>query len=371
MAQQKPNNARITDVSTLIQAGIDPKTKLPIKLGAGDDCQLKQQIKAEIIKNDRQVAINRYVWTGLPQGLTSQLMERILYYKGQAALFYMEADDKFYFLPYALDGTIDVYGRYTGITPIPFAGGTTTDGKIKPWIDGLHREPIYEPILEAITPKDYTGKCVLFYDYSHGLGQTITPMSILQEGIIDTMAECIPFANTALANATGIMGMKVNNQDEQQNVQNANHQVKNAALTGKRYIPIVSNNAIEFQELAPGQVAKVEEYLMALQAFDNFRLSQFGVDSGGLFQKKAHMLESEQEMNAGNVGLIMDDGLLLRQWAAICANSLWGTNIWCEVSETVVGIDKNMDGEISDEQDGQLNADHPQNVNGGGDDGTM
>lgn len=361
------NNAKMTDIGTIIQAGFDPKTGLPAKFGAADDANLKQQIKAEIYKNDRQVALNRYVWTGLPQGLTSQLMERILYYKGQAAMFYMEADDKFYFLPYALDGTIDVYGRYTGITPLPFAGGTTSDGKDKPWITGLTREPIYEPILEAITPKDYTGKCVLFYDYSHGLSQTIIPMVQLQEGIIDTMAECIPYANTALANATGIMGMKVNNQDEQANVQNANNQVKNAALTGKRYIPIVSNNAIEFQELAPGQVAKVEEFLMALQAFDNFRVSNYGVDNGGLFQKKAHMLEAEQEMNAGNVGLIMDDGLILRQWAAICANSLWGTNIWCEVSETVVGIDKNMDGEISDEQDGQLNADHPEaQTNDGG-----
>ena len=366
------NNAKIVDVKTLIQAGVDPKTGLPIKAGIGNDCNLKEQIKAQIRKNDRQVATRRYVWTGLPEGLTSELMELVLYYKGQAALFYIESDNKFYFLPYALDGTIDVYGRYTGITPLPFAGGTTTtDGKERPWIEGLNRKPVYEPILRAVKPEDYLNSCVLFYDYSHGISQTITPMSILQEGIIDTIAECIPYANTALANATGIMGMKVNNQDEQQNVQNANAQIKNAALTGKRYIPIVSNNAIEFQELAPGQVAKVEEFLMAMQAFDNFRLSNYGVDNGGLFQKKAHMLEAEQEMNAGNVGLVLDDGLLLRQWGAICANSIWGTNIWCEVSETVVGIDKNMDGEISDEQDGQLNTDHPQTMSGGGEDDAM
>lgn len=357
------NNAKIVDVKTLAQAGIDPKTGLPRKVVESCDAYLKEQIKQEIRKNDRQVALNRYVWTGLPQGLTSDLIERVLYYKGQGAFFYMEADDKFYFLPYALDGTIDVYGRYTGITPLPFAGGTTADGKEKPWIEGLQFKPIYEPHIEELTLEDYLHKCVLVKDYSHGISQTIVPMCELQEGIIDTIAECIPFANTALANGTGIAGMRVNNQDEQQNVQNANAQTKNAALTGKRYIPMVGN--LDFQELAPGSIAKVEEYLMAMQSFDNFRLANYGIDNGGLFQKKAHMLEAEQEMNAGNVGLVYNDGLLLRQWGAICANSLWGTNIWCEASECVVGIDKNMDGEVSDEADGQLNADHPEMNDGG------
>lgn len=364
MAQGK-NNAKMIDPNMLLQAGIDPKTGLPIRVMGNSDCSLKEQIKAEIYKNDLQVALNRYKWTGLPQGLTSDLIERVLYFKGQGAFFYMDTNEKFYFLPYALDGTIDVYGRYTCITPLPFAGGTTSaDGKEKPWIQGLLREPIYEPIIDEVTLNDYLGKCVLIKDYSHGIAQTIVPMCQLQEGIIDTIAECIPYANTALANATGITGIRVGGADESQNVTNANATTKNAALTGKRFIPMIGQ--LDFQELAPGQVAKVEEFLMAMQAFDNFRLGNYGIDNGGLFQKKAHMLEAEQEMNAGNVGLVLNDGLLLRQWGAICANSLWGTNIWCEVSECVTGMDKNMDGEISEENDGQLNADHPEAVDNGG-----
>ena len=66
-------------------------------------------------------------------------------------------------------------------------------------------------------------------------------------------------------------------------------------------------------------------------------------------------------MNQGNVGLIYNDGLLLRQYAAICANSLWGTNIWCEADETIAGLDKNMDGEISEEYNGQESLDSPNN----------
>ena len=116
------NNARITDVNTIIAAGINPKTGLPFKMG-GTDNPKKQDIKAALRIMDEQDAINRYTWYNVPKGLDGQLMERILYYRGQGAFFYMPTDETFYFLPYALSGTIDVYGRYTDITPVPFGGG--------------------------------------------------------------------------------------------------------------------------------------------------------------------------------------------------------------------------------------------------------
>ena len=88
-----------------------------------------------------------------------------------------------------------------------------------------------------------------------------------------------------------------------------------------------------------------------MQALDNFRLSLYGLDNGGLFQKKAHMLEAEQDMNAGNIKLVYQDGLTIRQKFCDIVNSIWGLGIWCEASETVVGIDKNLDGEVADNQD--------------------
>ena len=83
----------------------------------------------------------------------------------------------------------------------------------------------------------------------------------------------------------------MNTQDESSNVVAANRSVDSAALNGQRYIPIVGN--LEFQDLAGGDVAKAEEFLLALQSLDNFRLSLYGLDNGGLFQKKSHMLEAE------------------------------------------------------------------------------
>lgn len=90
-----------------------------------------------------------------------------------------------------------------------------------------------------------------------------------------------------------------------------------------------------------------------MQSLDNYRLSLHGLDNGGLFQKRSHMLEAEQEMNAGNVGLVMRDRLQCRQEFCNIANSIWGLDMWCEPSETVIGMDITGDGVAGDDEAGQ------------------
>ena len=343
------NNAKIADVNTLIQAGFNPKTGLPIKVDSEDKCLLKENIRKTLRVLDEQNAINRYKWYNLPSSLDGQLLERILYYKGQGMFFYMEANDSFYFLPYALDGTIDVYGRFQGVTPLPFNGSTDNEeGKEKPWITGLTRKPIYDVLGDEVN-NEFTEACVLLSDYSKQISQTNISRQILQEPILDAMAEAFPLARTSLIANSGIKGVRVNDEDQKSQVEIGSRSITRAALNGKPWIPLVGQ--IEFQELTEGSALKSEEFLLYMQALDNFRLSLYGLDNGGLFQKKAHMLEAEQDMNAGNIKLVYQDGLTIRQKFCDIVNSIWGLGIWCEASETVVGIDKNLDGEIADNQD--------------------
>lgn len=91
--------------------------------------------------------------------------------------------------------------------------------------------------------------------------------------------------------------------------------------------------------------------MLALQSLDNYRLSLYGLDNGGLFQKKSHMLAAEQEMNAGNTGLVAEDGLRNRQDFCVIANSIFGTSMWCEPSETTLGMDR--DGDMVAGSDGE------------------
>lgn len=346
------NNAKLPDVKTLQQAGIDPKTRLPTKITSSAECGLQESIKAIIRTNDEQLAINRFQWYGLPKGLTGNLIERILYYRGQGMLFYMPTDEKFYFLPYALDGNIDVYGRYTAVTPVPFAGtpsSTEKDGEIKPWIKGLKRIPVYD--FDPFQPVDidlYENSCILLSDYSKPVSQTIVPKSVAVEPIIDLESKMLPYMSTALSNATGVSGVRVNSADEIYTVMEASKKINDCALNGEKWVPMASS--MEFQDLSPAQVAKAEEFLLAMESIDNFRLGTYGVENGGLFQKKAHMLQTEQAMAGGGAetGCILNDSLLQRQEFCLLANNIWGLGIWCMPSENMQEQDLNMDGIVGD-----------------------
>lgn len=342
---------KIVDICTLVQAGIDPKTKLPIKLLSDiDDCKLESGIKHQLRILDEQDAVRRYKWNNLPSGITSELLERIIYYRGQAIFFYVEGNDTFYFLPYALQGNLDVYGRYTGVTPIPFnASSENKNDKIKPWIPGMIKYPVYD-ISQEITMDTFLNGCVILKDYTEQLEQKITPRSILQEPVLNAMAEAFPLARTNLIANSGVKGMRVDSEDSQQNVEAASMSVQRAAKNGKPWIPIVG--ALEFQDLTSnGSALKSEEFLLYMQALDNYRLSLYGLKNGGLFQKKAHMLEAEQNVNDGNVLFAYQDGLTLRQNFCDKVNAIWGLGISCEPSEQVMGIDENGDGTLVDKKD--------------------
>ena len=95
--------------------------------------------------------------------------------------------------------------------------------------------------------------------------------------------------------------------------------------------------------------------MLAMQSLDNLRLSGYGIDNGGLFEKKAHELQSEADINGGPVGLVLQDGLSIRQNFCNIVNSIWGIGIWCEPAENIMGADANGDGVMYDRNEGGEN----------------
>ena len=344
--------AVMKDVQSLIQAGIDPKTGLPLKFVSAFQSELKDGIKKLLRIVDEQDAVTRYVWSNLPDGLDGELLERVLYYRGQGMFFCIKIEDEinFYFLPYALSGEIDVYGRYTGVTPLPFngtSGGDKKDKEEKPWIVGLIRKPVHSIKTDEIDEKDIEVSCVLLHDYVKQMSQTVISRQMLNEPVLEAESQLIPFMITALQNQTGVKGVKVSTQDEYSNVLEFNKQVQKAALQGEKFIPIVGQ--VDFQELGEGNIGRPADFMQSLESLDNFRLGLYGIENGGLFQKKAHMLESEQAMaSGGSTGLVYQQGLNARQKFCDIVNSIWDLGIWCEASENQIG-DMNMDGMMEDE----------------------
>lgn len=330
--------AVLPDIQTLIMAGIDPKTGLPFKLVSPDE--LMEPVRKTLRIKDEQIAVHRYKWDIMPKDIDGPMIERIIYYKGQAVLLYEEDLKTFVFTPYALMGGIDYQGRFMGITPVPMASTEVADYSGKKVKMGQLNQKPYTPYYSV--PEEGAEKkkdpCVILFDYMNQFSQTNISRKDLMDPIITAEAEAIPLARTALIANSGVKAWRVNNENEQSNVVMANKSVYNCAMHGLPFVPIVA--PIEFQDLtSAGSAMKAQEFFIYMQAVDNYRRSCYGLKNGGMFDKKAHKNESEDEVNSSSSDLSMEDGLYQRKKFCEIANALFadkGLKMSVEINEAAM-----------------------------------
>lgn len=363
MAQQK-NNAKFYDPALFIQLGFNPKTGLPLKYDPGSPSFQPANLLL-LTEIDKADALQRYVWRDLPPGLTGEMIERVLYYRGQGAFFYMKENDRFYFLPYTLahegsGSSLDCYGRYKEIVPLLF-NGSFDEKDPKAFINGMTKKCIYDLHLDLVTTELQDTSCVLLHDRAIGISQTVAPRASLQQPLLELMSGIPCYLNTALKNESGVKGMKVSNEADSANVTAANISLDQAALRGQWAVPIVGS--MDFQELTGNAPGRAEDYLLVMQALDSYRLSQYGLPNGGLFQKKAHMLEAEQNMNTGTASLVLQEGLKQRQNAIDIFNSIHGTHAKVDINESLIQLDNDGDGDFYDSNSGQEGSEEIAQIN--------
>ena len=284
----------------------------------------------------------------------------MLYYKGQLAFFYLKDLDEFYFMPYALDGGLDFYQRYKKVHPVPMNSGSEDDKTRKgqaEYLASIKLDCVYSvKKAEDIHENTRANSCVLLHDYTKQLSQYVVPAQVINEPVIDMEAECMPFLRTALLNATGTRAVRVADADQQASVNEAARNMIDSALSAQPYVPVTG--AIEFQELTDGAIGKSAEFLQAMQAIDNLRLGLHGVPNGGLFEKSQYLNNAQTELNMGgaDISLTFMDGLSIRQNFCDIVNSIWGLDIKCEPSETIVNLDVNGDGATYDKTEDSENS---------------
>ena len=317
-------------------------------------------IKRLLRKNDRQQFVQRYVWKNLPGDLTGEYIERVLYYRYNGIFFYMKELNKFNFLPFVGSG-LDEKGRFTKAIPLPFNGASKDKDKV--WIPGLEFKPIYDILTDTdpfigtdlegnqVVFNPLTDACVILESYTKGLTQKEISEQELTEPVLDMMAEAFPMARTKLISAAGTTGMRVNSADEASNVETANNSIEKAAISGKRFIPIVGMT--DFQEFADGNGNDVEAFMRYMTELDNLRLQSPPLKNNGIFEKASYVNSEMSQNTQVNPGQIYQDGLSLRQNFCDMINAVWGLGMSCSANETVTNFDVDMDGELVDNNEGQ------------------
>lgn len=372
---------RLIDPAPYVKAAINPKTGgrlLPPSMTLGETSPIKEAFRLAFRILDEQDAVMRYSWYNLPDGIDGELVERMLYYRGQLAFAYIKEVGRFMILPYTLSGgkdnasALDEYARYDTIKLVSFSG--TDNIKDRPNEDSKRRSLCtilsalefrarYSVMEGQIEEKDIFESAVILKDYTSQLSETNIPRREINDPIIDFEAACFAYSNTAMINSTGVEGMRVSIEDEKTNVYELNKSVESAALNGQKAIPIVGT--IEYQELTGGKVATSDEFMVMAQAIDNARRSLYGLENGGLYQKKTYVNDSQTEMNGGNHSSPYYNGLMIRQKFCDIVNSIWGIGIACEASEFETGMDLDGDGTTDNRKDqsGTMEGEQPAGVN--------
>lgn len=307
-----------------------------------------QDFRMGLRVKDEQQFIQRYKWGNLPEELDTELIERILYYKGRAALF--RFNDKYFFLPFALSsdgGTgIDPYGRYNNITPLVFNGSQDGDKDATPLLKGLSFEVVKNVAMDYVKSKDPNKCAVICWDYSPQGSQDIIPRYKLQDTLLNAMAEQIVLSRSAILANMPADTVLVTDPGQRDSVMAEVAATENAILAGIRLIPITLPLQTNALQKHTGGSTIVQDTWQNYASLDSLRLSQIGIIDKGPSDKKAQKLKAEQDDETSNTAYVYDNGLNCRQRFCNIVNAVFGENFIIGMSENAASKDLDKDGDV-------------------------
>lgn len=366
------------DTTALAEAGIQAKGKL-LKYGNAIDqdgkvitpnpakYNLNYDSLFAIMREQNMVeTFERYMWTNIPFGLTQDLIERILFFRGKGVFYFNDKVGKFQFLPFALNGIIDEYGRYTACNSLPFTGTDEvaegeTKQKVKKLIRAVYEDlpivydlPYDEETIKGIKNKKTVG--IILNDNSLAVSQQPIIRSNYVKPVLHMMATLIQIINTAMYGNADHNLIQIENESELDSINQQISAINFDILKGKRFTPVVGK--LPITPIKTSNTANLEGLFCTFNSLSNFLKSITGVANAGVFDKKAHLLQEEQKLNGSNSDDVYYNGLRLRQEFCLMVQAYYGYPIWCESKRSMSEAQEEnlMLGETADPDNTQFNA---------------
>lgn len=290
--------------------------------------------------------LTRFRWNNLPEGMDSELFERILYFSGSAMFFYIKELDRFYFLPYGMSGEktqtgIDFYGRFNRLKPYSFNGSTDGSGEqeggkrissadvyLSTQIrDNIKDVPMVETEEEA--RKIYEQGAVICWDKSPGLAYYTNSRNRISQSYIKYMLNVLIQTQSALINASGFNLFASDSESAQDIMQLQLDQINEDRKRGK-LSAVVSKLLGEITNLQSNAPSAIADFWNAYQSADNLRLKSMGIQNDGVVQKSQYQNIQEQSIDISDAMQVYINAFMERVKFAAIVNSIWGLNIYPE-----------------------------------------
>lgn len=333
------------DTNALLEAGL-PQNKRMLKYGNAIDQNgnavtpnlLNKNLSYDslftIMREQNKIeTIERYMWVNVPFGLTADIIERLLFYRGKGVFYFNDKVGKFQFLPFALNGVIDEYGRYTKCNTLPFTGVDTEEKKKKKAQSLVYEDleivydlPYDEETFQKINEKKTFG--IILNDSSLSISQQPVIRFNYVKPVLHMMATLMQIINTAMFGNADHNLLQIENEGELESVQTQISAINQDILNGNRFTPIVGK--LPITPLKTTNSADLEGLFNTFNSLNNFLKSITGVANAGVFDKKAHLLQDEQRLNGSNADDVYYNGLRLRQEFCLMVQAYYQYPIWCE-----------------------------------------
>lgn len=304
------------------------------------------KIKDSLSTLDYQQYLTRFKWNNLPEGMDSELIERVLYFCGSAMFFYIKELDRFFFLPYGMSGDgettgIDFYGRFNKLKPYSFNGsvdasGEKTEKQTKSRADiylstqirdNIKDIPFVESEEEA--KKIFENGAVICFDYTPGLAYWNNSRNRVSRSYVDYMIKVLIQTKSALINASGFNLFAADGQQDnelmQMQIESINEDRENGQLAA-----VVSKILGNIENLQSNAPAAMQDFWASLQSVDNLRLKSMGIRNDGLQQKSQYQNIQEQTMDISDALQVYWNSFMERVKFSAIVNSIWGLEIYPE-----------------------------------------
>ena len=365
------------DTNSLLLAGI-PQSKNMLKYGNAIDqngnvitpnpskYNLDYSSLFAIMREQNMIeTFERYMWTNVPPGLTQDLIERLLFFRGKGVFYFNDKVEKFQFLPFALNGVIDEYGRFTKCNTLPFTGVDEVEEKnskkkSKKLLNAVYEDleivydlPYNDETIKNIRDRKIVG--IILNDNSLAVSQQPVIRSNYVKPVLHMMATLMQIINTAMYGNADHNLIQVENESELDSINQQIAAINFDILRGRRFTPIVGK--LPITPIKTSNTANLEGLFGTFNSLSNFLKSITGVANAGVFDKKAHLLQEEQKLNGSNSDDIYYNGLRLRQEFCLMVQAYYGYPVWCESKRAMSEVQSQnmMTGETTDPDNTQYN----------------
>lgn len=296
---------------------------------------------------DYQQFLTRFKWNNLPEGMDSELIERILYFSGSAMFFYIKELNRFYFLPYGMSGEntevgIDFYGRFNRLKPYSFNGSTDGGGEKKADGKRITRSDLYLstqirdnikdiPMVESEeeAQKIYENGAVICWDMTPQLAYAVDSRNRISQSYVKYIVQILIQTKSALINSSGF-NLFSTDTEASTDIMQLQIDAINADREKGKLSAVVSNALGKIENLQSNAPSAMGDFWNSLVSADNLRLKSMGIRNDGLVQKSQYQNIQEQSIDINDAMQVYWNAFMERVKFSAIVNSIWGLGIYPE-----------------------------------------